>query len=45
MTAVAAKPNGKDFAEVVFEGVDCEVLAWAMSVEEPMAEPRDQSGP
>ena len=37
ITAVAASPNGKELAELVDEGIDCEVLSWTMDVEEPKA--------
>lgn len=37
ITAVAASPNGKEFEELVAEGLDCEVLSWQMDVEEPTA--------
>ena len=37
LTAVAATVNGKELAEVVQEGVLCEVLSWKMEVEEPDA--------
>ena len=37
VSVVAAHPNGKELAEVLSEGVDCEVLSWEMDVEEPTA--------
>ena len=37
VTAVAASPNGKEFAEVLAEGFMCEILSWKMDVEEPKA--------
>ena len=37
VTAVAATINGSQLAEVISEGVDCEVLSWRMEVEEPGA--------
>ena len=37
VTAVAATANGQELAEVVREGVECEVLSWKMEVEEPDA--------
>ena len=37
LTAVAKSPNGKEFAEIVAEGILCEVLSWKMDVEEPKA--------
>jgi len=37
VTAVAGSPNGKELAEVVFDGLDCEVLSWQMDLEEPTA--------
>ena len=36
-TAVAASPNGRHLAELLHEGVDVEVLAWEMDIEEPTA--------
>ena len=37
LTAVAESPNGKELAETVTEGLDCEVLSWKMDLEEPTA--------
>ena len=37
VTAVAATINGRQLAEVISDGVDCEVLSWRMEVEEPGA--------
>ena len=37
ITAVAATENGKEFVEVIREGVECEVLSWKMAEEEPTA--------
>jgi hypothetical protein len=37
LTADAGSPNGKELAEVVMEGLDCEVLSWKMDLEEPTA--------
>ena len=37
LTAVAATANGQELAEVVQDGVFCEVLSWKMEVEEPDA--------
>ena len=37
MTAVAATENGKELVQVIRDGVDCEVLSWKMSEEEPTA--------
>ena len=37
LSAVAASPNGKELAELVEEGVPCEILSWKMDVEEPTA--------
>ena len=34
ITAVAEHPNWKKFAELVAEGLDCEVLSWKMDEEE-----------
>jgi len=37
VAAVAATPNGKELAEVLSDGVSCEVLSWKMDIEEPEA--------
>ena len=37
VSAVAASPNGKELAEILSEGIECEVLGWKMDVEEPSA--------
>ena len=37
LTAVAEHPNGKEMAELIADGLDCEILAWRMEVEEPGA--------
>ena len=37
LTAVAASTNAKEMAEVLADGLDCEVLGWKMDVEEPTA--------
>ena len=37
LTAVAESPNGKELAETVTEGLECEVLSWRMDLEEPTA--------
>ena len=35
VTAVAEHPNGKEMAELIADGLDCEILGWRMEVEEP----------
>jgi len=37
LSAVAEHPNGKELADVVAEGIDCEILSWHMDHEEPTA--------
>ena len=37
LTAVAASPNAKELAEIIEEGITCEILSWRMDVEEPTA--------
>ena len=37
VAAVAESPNGKELAEAMQEGLDCEVLSWKMDQEEPTA--------
>ena len=37
ITAVAGHPNGKEVAEVLKEGVYCEVCSYRMDIEEPQA--------
>ena len=37
LTAVAAYPNGKELAEMVVEGIKCEVLSYKMDLEEEKA--------
>ena len=37
ITAVAASPNGEQLAEIISEGIFCEVLSSKMDVEEPNA--------
>ena len=39
LSAVAAHPNGKELAEMIREGVECETLGWKMYIEEPAAVP------
>ena len=36
-TAVAEHPNGNELAEVLVQGLDCEVLSWKMNDHEPTA--------
>ena len=37
LTAVAASANGRELAEVITEGLQCEILSWQMDFEEPNA--------
>ena len=37
LPAVAASPNAKELAEIIEEGITCEILSWRMDVEEPSA--------
>lgn len=37
LAAVAACPNGKEMAELVSEGLDCEILSYKMDLEQPDA--------